>query len=137
MARAGIVLPDVYAAFLGGLKRRARDAQGHAQLAVLVGDAEMTVRHLTYDLHRDISAELLEEAIGLHQEDAPRIAFQIHAPLAALRLKPFNFASRDDIERYLAGTRTDTDRSRAFHLITKSSDNALLTLDELMTSLSL
>ena len=34
MARSEIVLPDGYAAFLGGLKRRVRDAQGHAQRTI-------------------------------------------------------------------------------------------------------
>lgn len=34
MARAGIVLPDGYAEFLDGLKRRVRDAQGPAQRAI-------------------------------------------------------------------------------------------------------
>ena len=34
MARVEIVLPDGYAAFLGGLKRRVRDAQGHAQRTI-------------------------------------------------------------------------------------------------------
>ncbi|WP_104176387.1 YhcG family protein, partial [Cryobacterium sp. Y50] len=34
MARAEIVLPDGYAAFLRGLKRRVRDAQGHAQRTI-------------------------------------------------------------------------------------------------------
>lgn len=104
-------------------------------IALLVRDEEMTVRCMTYDCHRDIPAELLDEAILLHPEDASRMAFQIYAPLAALRLKLFDFASRDDIERYLTETRTDADRSRTFRSITKSPSNALLTLDELMSSL--
>jgi hypothetical protein len=105
-------------------------------IALLVRDEEMTVRRMTYDCHRNIPAQLLDEAIALHPEEAPQMAFQINAPLAALRLKPFNFASRDDIERYLAETNTDARRSRAFRSIVKSSSNALLTLDELMSSIS-
>jgi hypothetical protein len=105
-------------------------------IALLVRDEEMTVRCMTYDRHRNIPAELLDEAIALHPEEAAQMVFQIEAPLAALRLKPFNFASRDDIERYLAETQTDADRSSAFRSVAKSSSNALLTLDELMSSIS-
>jgi hypothetical protein len=104
-------------------------------LTVLVHDEEVTVRMLTYNLHRDIPAELLEEAIGLHPEDAPQIAFQLHAPLAALRLKPFDFASREDIERYLSGMHPGARRADAFRSLTKSESNALLTLDELMATI--
>jgi hypothetical protein len=105
-------------------------------IAVLVRDEEVTVRTLTYNVHRDIPAELLEDAMSLHPEDAPHIAFQRHVPLAALRVKPFDFASREDVERYLAGTRRGSYRANAFRSLTKSASNALLTLDELMATIS-
>ncbi|MBC7595240.1 MAG: hypothetical protein H7288_15090 [Kineosporiaceae bacterium] len=105
-------------------------------IALLVHDAEATVRHMLYNVHRDIPADLLEVALDEHPEDAPKIAFQINAPLTALRLKPFNFASPDDIDRYLTWTGADADRSRAFRLIPKTSDNAFLTLDALMQTIS-
>ncbi|TFD26253.1 hypothetical protein [Cryobacterium cryoconiti] len=105
-------------------------------LAALVRDEEVTVRQLTYDLHRDISPVLLNEVLALYPDDAPRMAYQVHAPLAALRLKRFNFASRDDIERYLAGIGADEATSRAFLSIVKSPETGLLTLDELMGTVS-
>ena len=91
---------------------------------------------MLYNLHSDIPSDLLEAALGEHPEDAPKIAFQINAPLTALRLKPFIFASPNDIDRYLTGTGTDTDRSRAFRSIPKTSDNAFPILDALMQTIS-
>jgi hypothetical protein len=105
-------------------------------VAVLVRDEEVTARTLTYKVHRDIPAGLLEEAMSLHPEDAPHIAFQRHAPLAAPRVKPFDFASREDVERYIAAARPGTYRANAFRSLTKSASNALLTLDELMATIS-
>ncbi|WP_166787091.1 hypothetical protein [Cryobacterium sp. TMT2-23] len=91
----------------------------------------MVLRNST--TQRDVT---LEAALDLHPEDAPKIAFQINAPLTALHLKPFNFASPNDIDRYLTGTGADTDRSGAFRSIPKTSDNAFLTLDALMQTIS-
>ena len=105
-------------------------------LSALIHDDNASVRHMLYNLHRDIPLVLLEAALERHPEDAPSISFQTDAPFAALRLKPFNFASPDDIERYLTGSGANEDRSRAFRSIAKTSDNALLTLDALMQSLS-
>ena len=105
-------------------------------IALLVHDAEATVRHMLYNLHRDIPSDLLEAVLDRHPEDAPMIAFQINAPLTALRLKPFNFASPTDIDRYLTGTGADTDRSHAFRSIPKTAENAFLTLDALMQTIS-
>ncbi|TFC96754.1 MULTISPECIES: hypothetical protein [Cryobacterium] len=105
-------------------------------IALLVHDAEATVRHMLYNLHRDIPSALLEAVLDQHPEDAPKIAFQINAPLTALRLKPFNFASPNDIDRYLTGTGAETDRARAFRSTPKTSDNGSLTLDALMQTIS-
>lgn len=105
-------------------------------LALLFHDEEEAVRHMLYSLRRDIPSDLLEAALDRHPEDAASMAFQVDAPLAALRLKPFNFASPDDIERNLTWTGADADRSRVFRSISKTPDNALLTLDAVMESIS-
>ena len=103
-------------------------------IARLVVDENEDVRQMVYNIHRDIPSGLLEAALANHPEDAPSIAFQEEAPLAALRVKPFNFATRADIERYLLATAADPDLARKFRSIAKTSSNAMVTLDELMTS---
>ncbi|WP_105034878.1 PDDEXK nuclease domain-containing protein [Cryobacterium aureum] len=59
MARAEIVLPDGYAAFLGGLKRRVRDAQGHAQRTI-----NTQLIELYWSLGRAIVAEQEQQGWG-------------------------------------------------------------------------
>lgn len=103
-------------------------------IARLVLDENEDVRHMVCNLHRDIPSGLLEAALADHPEDARSITFQEEAPLAALRVKPFNFATRADIERYLRATAADPDLARKFRSIPKTSSNAMVTLDELMTS---
>jgi hypothetical protein len=102
-------------------------------IARLVLDENENVRHMVYNIHRDIPSGLLEAALADHPEDAHSIAFQEEAPLRALRVKPFNFATRADIERYLVATASDPDLARRFRSIPKTSSNAIVTLDELMT----
>lgn len=104
-------------------------------IARLALDENEDVRHMVHNIHRDIPSALLETALASHPGDAHSIAFQKEAPLAALRVKPFNFATRADIERYLLATTTDPDLARAFRSIPKTSSNAMVTLDELMNSL--
>ena len=103
-------------------------------IARLVLDENEAVRQMVYNIHRDIPSGILEAALASHPEDAHRIAFQEEAPLAALRVKPFNFATRADIERYLLATAADPDLARKFRSIPKTTSNAMSTLDELMTS---
>ena len=62
--------------------------------ARLVLDDVEAVRHMLYAVRRDIPQPLLNEALARHPEDAAQIAFQQQAPLAALRVKEFNFATR-------------------------------------------
>ena len=90
---------------------------------------------MLYSTHRDIPAALLEVALSNHPEDDHSIAFQAEAPLAALRVKPFNFATRADIERYLLATTADPDLARAVRATPKTSRNTMVTLDELKSSL--
>lgn len=104
-------------------------------IAQLVLDEKEAVRHMVYNIHRDIPSALLEVALAAHPEDAHKIAFQAEAPLAALRVKPFNFATRADIDRYLLATTADPDLARAFRSIPKTSSNAMVTLDELITAI--
>jgi hypothetical protein len=104
-------------------------------IAQLVQDGTEAVRRMVYSSHRDIPVALLDVALANHPEDAHSIAFQAEAPLAALRVKPFNFATRADIERYLLATTADPDLARAFRSTPKTSSNAMVTLDELKSSL--
>lgn len=104
-------------------------------LAKLVLDEKEAVRHMVYDTRRDIPSALLDAALADHPEDAHSIAFQQEAPLAALRVKLFNFATRADIDRYLLATTADPDLAEAFRAIPKTSSNAMVTLDALMRTL--
>jgi len=107
----------------------------HDLIARLILDEDEEIRQMVYNVHGDIPATLLEAALANHPEDAPHMAFQMEAPLAALRVKSFNFATLTDIERYLQATTTDPELAQRFRSIPKTSINAMVTLDELMGSI--
>lgn len=112
-----------------------QDQLAPEHLARLVLDDVEAVRHMLYAVRRDIPQSLLNDALARHPEDAAQIAFQQQAPLAALRAKAFNFATRADIERFLAGTGADARLAQRVRSLPKTPDNAMTSLQDLLTSL--